>query len=171
MKRAFMIGILSFFAFVVPAFAGSGFVADVALNPMGDFKAKVDGVKGEAIQEGDSVKAENVIFDLRNLSTGLALRDKHAKEKYLEVEKYPEAKLISATGKNGLGRAKISFHGKEKEVDGEYKVEGGFLLADFPLKLSDFGITGVGYKGIGVDDTVQVHATIPLKKAAPPAKK
>lgn len=146
------------------AWGAAGVVADVSLTPAGDFKAKMDDVKGECVVNGDTVTATNVVVNLNSLKTGLPLRDKHGKEKYLEVEKYPTSIGINATGKGGKGKAKIQLRGVEKEVEGTYKIEDGELKADFPIKLSDFKISGIKYMGVGVDDDVKVHVTLPVKK-------
>ena len=156
------------------ALAAGSMVADVTLNPMGDFKAKSDEVVGEAIQDGDTVKAESITVKLGKLDCGLPVRTRHAKEKYLEVEKYPEAVLSKASGKGGNGKGTLSFHGVSKEVTGTYKVEGGNLKADFPIKLSEFNIKNINYMSVGVEDEVKIHITVPVKVAASapaPAKK
>lgn len=157
------VGLLSTIFIYSAASASPGLIADVALTPAGDFQAKSEDVKGFATVEGDTVKAENITVSLKNLKTGLALRDKHAKEKYLEVDKFPEAKLSKAIGKGGKGKARVSLKGIEKEVEGTYKIEGKELKASFPIKLSDFKISGIKYMGVGVDDIVKVNVTVPIK--------
>lgn len=144
--------------------AAPGVTADVALTPAGDFKANIPDVKGEAILQGDTVTAENIVVELKGLKTGMPLRDKHAKEKYLEVEKFPIITLVKATGKGGKGTGRIKMKNIEKDVEGTYKVDGSEMTAEFPIKLSDFKITGIKYMGIGVDDEVKVHVTLPVKK-------
>jgi len=141
-----------------------GAVADVSLTPAGDFKAKMDDIKGEAIKKGDTFTADKIVINLKTLKTGLPLRDKHGKEKYLEVDKFPEAVFSNAVGKDGKGTGKLKLHGIEKDVAGTYKTDDKFLYAEFPIKLSDFGISGIKYMGVGVDDAVNVHVTIALKK-------
>lgn len=157
---------LAVVAFVIPTqlHAKGSAVADVALTPAGDFKAKTEDVNGFAVVKGDSVMAENVVVNLKNLKTGLALRDKHAKEKYLEVDKYPEMTVVKAIGKGGKGKARIKYRGVEKDVEGTYKVNGDTLVANFPMKLSDFKITGIKYMGVGVDDEIKINVEIPVKK-------
>lgn len=146
------------------ALAAGSMVADVTLNPAGDFKAKTNEVVGEATVEGDTVKADNIVVKLNKLATGMPLRDRHGKEKYLEVAKYPEAVLTKAVGKGGKGKGMLKFHGVEKEVSGTYKVEGGKLKAQFPIKLSDYNIKGINYMGVGVEDEVKVMVEVPVKK-------
>lgn len=146
------------------ATAETGLVLDVVLTPTGSFKAKTSDVKGSATVSGDTVSAENITIKLKNLKTGLALRDKHMTEKYLEVGKFPEAVLLSATGKGGKGKGRLKVRNIEMDVEGTYKVEGSELTADFQVKASDFGITGVKYMGVGVNDNVTVHITLPVQK-------
>lgn len=141
-----------------------GVVAEVALTPAGDFKANIPDVKGEAVSKGESVSAENIVVELKGLKTGMTLRDKHAKDKYLEIEKFPTITLVKAIGKGGKGKGRIKMKGIEKEVEGTYKIAGSELTADFPIKLSDFKIIGIKYMGIGVDDVVKIHVTVPVKK-------
>ncbi|WII73699.1 YceI family protein [Bdellovibrio sp. 22V] len=135
---------------------------DVVLNPMGDFKAKTSDVKGSAVVKGDEVSAENIVVNLKGLKTGVELRDKHT-QKHLDTTKFPEAVLVSATGKGGKGKGKIKIRGVEKDVEGTYKVEGKVLKADFKLNISDFGISDINYMGVGVEDEVTLHVAVPVK--------
>lgn len=145
------------------SFAQSAIV-DVVLNPMGDFKAKTTDVKGYAYKEGDKVKAQNIIVNLKSLKTSIESRDKHA-QKYLETDKHPEAILSAAVGENGKGKGKIKIKGIEKVVEGTYKIQGDKLAANFKLKLSDFKIEGINYMGVGVEDEVVLNVVVPLKPA------
>ena len=148
----------------IAAMAAPGAVADVELTPAGSFKAKTGEVKGEATMTGDTITADNIVVNLKGLKTGISLRDKHATEKYLEVGKFPEAVLTKATGKNGKGSGKLKIRGIEKNVEGTYKVADSELIAEFQIKLSEYGITGIKYMGVGVTDAVTLHVTVPLKK-------
>jgi len=145
---------------------------DVVLNPMGNFKAKTESISGNAVMTGTDVSAQNIKVDLRTLKTGIELRDKHT-QKHLHTDKYPEAILSIAKGKNGKGIGRIKINGEEKEIKGTYKIVGKNLEANFTLNLPDFKITDINYMGVGVEDEVKVHVVIPLGAAAvvPPAKK
>jgi polyisoprenoid-binding protein YceI len=125
-------------------------------------------VKGTAVKKGDEVEAKDIIVGLKNVTTGLSMRDTHTK-KYLEVEKFPEATLVSAKGKGGKGEGIVRIHGIEKPVTGTYKIEGNKMTAEFPIKISDFGITGVRYMSMGVVDDANVVVTVPVTEAAAPA--
>lgn len=137
-------------------------VVDVVLNPMGDFKAKTSEVSGTATVNGDTVSAENIVVNLQSLKTGVELRDKHTL-KHLDVKKYPEAILVSATGKGGKGTGKIKIRGIEKDIAGTYKVDGKTLKAKFKLKISDFGIGDINYMGVGVEDEITLLVSVPVK--------
>lgn len=145
------------------ASAETSAVVDIALNPAGSFKAKTEDVKGDAILKGDTVTASNITVNLKSLKTGIEVRDSHTL-KYLEADKYPEAVLVSATGKSGKGEGTIKIKGIEKKISGTYSVNGNQLDAEFPLKLSEFQISGIRYMGVGVKDQVVLHVSVPLKK-------
>jgi polyisoprenoid-binding protein YceI len=135
---------------------------DVVLNPMGDFKAKTSDVKGFATVKGDEVTASDVRVNLKSLKTGVEVRDKHT-QKHLQTDKFPEAILVSATGKGGKGKGKIKIKGIEKDIAGTYKVDGKVLNAEFPLNLTDFDIKDINYMGVGVEDQVKLKVSIPVK--------
>jgi hypothetical protein len=144
------------------AFANSVQI-DVALSPAGSFKAETRKVTGSAHRTADGIEAEGVVIDMKSLTTGISLRDKHTKE-HLLVDKYPQAKLVKATGRNGKGKATIEVRGKTQEVAGTYTIEGNMLKAEFPMKLSDLDIQGVRYMAVGVKDEVKVHIELPLSQ-------
>lgn len=140
--------------------------AAVSLNPVGDFTATIRQNGAFATETADGkVVASNLKFEVKNLDTGLDLRTTHAKEKYLEIKKFPTLDLIEATGQNGQGTAKIRVHGQEKTVSGTYSVvQDKILKAKFNTKLSDFGINDINYKGVGVEDEVAIEIELPIKK-------
>lgn len=129
------------------------------------FKAETKSVLGKAILNSDkSVMVENISVDLKSLTTDMSLRDDHMKNKYLEVDKFPEAILTIAKGKDDVGEGKIRIRGIEKDVKGTFKIiNENELQAVFDLNLSDFDIKGIRHLGIGVKDVVKVTATIPYE--------
>ena len=178
-KMSLILGLL----FPFSVLAEPSAVVAVKLSPAGSFKAETREVKGSAVHEGSKFTAKNIVVDLKSLNSGISLRDDHAKNKYLEVGKHPSAILVSATGENGKGSGVIKIKGIEKPISGTYKVKGKELEAEFDLKLSDFGITGIKYMGVGVSDLVKVTVSVPVTEGAagavekaapakaPPAKK
>lgn len=137
-------------------------VVDVSLRPAGSFKVKTSDVKGFAEKKADHFEAHNIVVNLKGIQTGVSLRDEHTK-KHLEVEKYPEAVLVSATGKDGKGEGVLRIRGIDHKIQGSYKLEGANLVAQFPLKLSDYKIDGIKYMGVGVSDEVNLLVTVPVK--------
>ena len=137
-------------------------LVDITLKPAGSFKVKSTDIRGTATKKGDSVEAKNIIVGLKNLETGIALRNEHTK-KHLETDKYPDAILVSAKGQGGKGEGVIKIKGIEQKISGTYKIDGGKLVAQFPLKLSDFKIEGIKYMGVGVADDVTLTVTVPIK--------
>lgn len=138
---------------------------DVALSPAGSFKAETKKVTGTARRTADGIEATDVVIDMKSLTTGISLRDKHTRE-HLLADKYPQAKLIKATGRNGKGKATLEVRGKTTEVNGTYTIEGNVLKAEFPMKLTDLDIKGVRYMAVGVKDEVKVHIELPLQEGA-----
>lgn len=162
MKSVFKLLVL-IYAVSSAAFAQDAAV-DVKLKPAGSFKGKSNDVKGFATLNGDMVEAKNIVVGLKKIETGVKLRDEHTR-KHLDVEKFPEAILVSAKGKAGKGEGIVRIRGIEKSVSGTYSIEGDKLKAEFPIKFSEFGITGIKYMGIGVDDTGKISVTVPVQKA------
>ncbi len=153
------------------AYAENGAKVSVKLFPVGDFVADIKGMTGSVQVNNGSYTAKNLTLDLNTFKSGLELRDNHAKDKYLDVKKYPTAILIEAQGTNGKGTGKLQIKNKVKDVSGTYKINGQTLVAEFTIKLSDFGINEINYKGVGVEDEVKIQVTAPIVAAAPaPAK-
>jgi polyisoprenoid-binding protein YceI len=159
--KTFIAALFVTFGLINTAFAQSVTI-DITLNPMGDFRAKTSDVKGFALLKGDQVTAENITVNLKSLKTGLELRDKHT-QKYLDTVTYPEAILVSASGKAGKGSGKLKIRGIEKDVEGTFKIEGKMLKADFKVNIADYGIKDINYMGVGVEDIVVIHVVVPVK--------
>jgi polyisoprenoid-binding protein YceI len=145
--------------------------ARVTFQCSGPAGLKIEGTTTElaVAEDGGNV---NITVPLANLSTGIALRDKHMKEKYLEVQTYPSATLVIARSALKLppngekleadvpGLVKI--HGKAKTVSVHYdaKGEGAAFAAHglFHINMNDFGISVPSYLGVTVKPDVDVTA-------------
>ncbi len=145
----------------------SGSVSFLAKGNPGFMKIEGKGPEGmRGVLDGQRGK---FIFPLKNLETGIDLRDEHMKEKYLEVEKFPDAvlELLNAENLTGPGsdssgsfRGRLTLHGVTKEVSGEYEFSGTKLIASFSIKLSDFGIDVPSWMGVTVADIVDLKTDI-----------
>jgi len=118
----------------------------------------------------------SVSMEMEKFSTGIGLRDKHMKEKYLETAAHPKARLTLKNAKVGSGFAEsltnpaeafegiLSFHGQDRPVKGSFSVEAGKMSAKFPLPLTDFGVEIPTYLGVTVAETVDVSVNLALVK-------
>lgn len=147
-------------------------------------RIKGEGAKpsGSLVPEGDSLKGE-LSVDLNELTTGISLRDRHMKEKYLESGKPENSKArleLPALPRSCLvvapqameGKCEfegvLRLHGKSARVKGNVvshaRAGGSSLHSEFPLKLSDFAIQVPSFAGVTVADEVQVSADIELRE-------
>ena len=115
------------------------------------------------------------IAPLATLKTGIELRDRHMKEKYLEVPKYPNAELrierkalsFPSAGQKATQSAsgELKLHGKSKRESVKYTsthdATGYAVSASMHINMKDYGIEVPSYLGVTVkpevDITVQFH--------------
>lgn len=121
-----------------------------------------------------------LLIKLDEFQTGIGLRDRHMKEKYLETAKFPTAVLTLSkvdVPKDFLDK-KLSikdcaFEGLLKIKDVERPVKGTAIIdardggnilveTDFKIKVSDFKIEIPTYMGVTVADEVDVHTKLKL---------
>lgn len=163
MRFAVWIGLLVFLFKPGMVAAQGSVLVKLSLSPAGQFEAKTDKIEGDVVYQSGKVLAQNVRVPLETLKTGIDLRDEHMKEKYLEVKKYPYAILVMGEGSNGQGKGEIEIRNIRKPISGTYKIQGKMIEAQFNLKLSDFGIKGIRYMGVGVKDEATVIVKMPVK--------
>lgn len=157
---------------VVLAAIGSPSGAHVGFMAPGPAGLKIEGATS-AIQVTDDGTTLTIEVPLADLSTGIALRDHHMREKYLEVPKFPSAKLQVARGAlkfpaAGAGAesdvaATLALHGQTRPVTVHYDAKGdgaGFSVrGHFHVNMNDYGITVPTYLGVTVKPDVDVSAT------------
>ena len=143
----------------------------------GSFQAKTAALSG-SVTPGASHPPSydgSLVVDLRNIDTGINLRNEHLREKYLEIDKAPgyDKAVLSEIDLKGLNpdapEGKGSFtgslilHGTKKTVSGPAEIRkagSGFRVkASFPVNLSEFAIPEPRYLGVGVKNVVQVEVT------------
>lgn len=133
---------------------------------------KIEGTTTELAVSDDG---GNVVITvpLANLATGIGLRDRHMKEKYLEVQKYPNAVLTLARSalKVPAGGGQTSadapgtllLHGQARPVSVHYEARGDATALDvkgaFHINMNDYGITVPVYLGVTVKPDVDVTAS------------
>jgi polyisoprenoid-binding protein YceI len=153
---------------------GDGLATFKAVGPAG---FKLEG-KTRSIDLKDDGKALTVVVSLKDLETGISLRDSHMREKYLEVEKFPDATLVVPVdqvkwpedGKSSEGSAKGTFsvHGVSKEVTFKYKVVASgdtyAIEGEAPVNFKDHGVSVPSYMGITVKPDIVVFSKFNAKK-------
>lgn len=157
---------------------GSSNVEFKAIGKPGFLKIPGKGgkVTGKIIGKGNTVSAALKV-DLKAFKTGIKLRDRHMKKKYLETGKFPQATLILKNIKipkkilKGKSTATTSFrgilklHGQSKRVSGKIKFErkSGKILAltaSMQIKVSDYKIKVPSFMGVTMADVVDIKVAI-----------
>jgi polyisoprenoid-binding protein YceI len=138
----------------------------VAVGPAG---LTIEGKTNEVIlTERDGMLVFTV--PLSGIDTGISLRNKHMREKYLEVHRHPNAVFTVSRAQLDLpsaGRTRsgtitgaLSIHGVTKAVSAKYKVrnDNGRLDTEGSMRINirDFGINVPSYLGVTVKPDVDV---------------
>lgn len=119
-----------------------------------------------------------VVVPLSGLQTGIALRDRHMREKYLEVQKYPDAVLAltwSAVKLPEDGRSleatapgMMTLHGKSHEVQARYKIARSGssyqVSGNVALDIRDYGIEIPSYFGVTVQPDIDASASFTAER-------
>lgn len=153
---------------------GAGSVEFTAIGRPSMLKivGKGPGPKG-ALSTTDTSATGTFVMNLSDLSTGISMRDRHMKEKYLETERYPTAefKLTSLKLPKPLDGKDASYsgvpfegtfklHGVEKPVTGtaDVAVSGSQIkgTANFTVKVTDYKIAIPKFAGITMAEDVKV---------------
>lgn len=137
----------------------------------GSFEAKTTAMSGEIGARAGEPIIGAIQVNLATLDTGIGLRDRHMRENYLEVQKGPEyatatledIRVEKLDGKTVM-KAMLRLHGQRREVTGtaEIRHENGRarVIAQFPVKVTDFQIAKPSYLGVGVREEIQVKVTM-----------
>lgn len=154
---------------VADAKISQGGDSNVTFNAIGPAGMKIVGTTNE-LALGDDGNALTVTVPLKNLSTGISLRDKHMKEKYLQVGQFPNAELtvgrsslkIPADGTESTGDTSgtMKLHGKTKNVSFHYsaKRSGAQMQVNGTVRvnMNDFGIEVPSYLGVTVKPDIDI---------------
>jgi len=140
-----------------------------AAGPAGlSFEGKSQDIKLK--EDGNSVV---VSVKLDGLVTGIELRDRHMKEKYLETAKYPTATLEVDKSKlhfpegsavSGSADGKLTLHGVTRTVKITYHADGDSKKAkvdgSMRFNMKDFKIEVPSYLGVTVKPTIDVEVKL-----------
>lgn len=156
--------------------------ASAALSSSGDSRIvfKATGPAGLSFEgKSHDVKLKengnNVIVTVKvnSLVTGIDLRDRHMKEKYLESGKYPTATLEVDKSKlhfpdggsvSGSVDGKLTLHGVSKNVRVSYKADGDSKHANVDgrtrINMKEFKIDVPSYLGVTVKPNVDIEVKL-----------
>jgi len=154
-----------------PALAGLTVTSDrlVTFHAKGPVGLGIDG-RGSDVKLADTAGSVDVIVELGSLQTGIALRDRHMREKYLETQKYPTAKLhvdksairfpTGSKTVNVQSSGVLTLHGVTKRVPFRYAATGTPQRArvdgHLHVNMNDFNIRIPSYLGVTVKPDVEV---------------
>jgi polyisoprenoid-binding protein YceI len=185
-RNAFLFSVIGLVGVAGPSHAADAYKVNnaevVVVCPLtvgGSFEARTKSVTGEVVAsaaEPGSVSGA-LRVDLQTLETGIAVRDRHMRDNYLEVEKGPDfavatfdrIRVEKLDGKSTF-TGTLLLHGQRQEVtgtadlqqrDGRIRVQ-----AQFPIKVSSFQIPKPTYLGVGVRDEIQIKIVMTVEPTA-----
>jgi polyisoprenoid-binding protein YceI len=174
---------------VVSAWSAAAFAVTVSVSPsqgVVEFDAigrpsmlKIHGV-GTGPEGSFSIEKGKLVgelsFDLNSLDTGISLRNKHMKDKYLKTGEHPKAVLrldpVESLGtwsaaseiRNAAFTGTLSLSGSSRPVSGTVSITPvagkSSIEASFGLRLTDFGIELPSFAGVTVADQVQIQVKL-----------
>jgi polyisoprenoid-binding protein YceI len=156
------------------AVTGAGGTATFdAVGPAG---LKIEGKTAQlsvAEQDGNLV----ITVAVGSFDTGIELRNRHMREKYLETEKYPNAVLtvarsaiqFPADGADTAGSAAgtLNLHGQARPITVSYKAHRAgdtyAVTGSARVKMTDYGIAAPSYLGVTVKPDIDVAVSFNAK--------
>jgi polyisoprenoid-binding protein YceI len=152
----------------------------------GSFEAVTTSLSGmlEIAALHPAVLSGDITVDLSSLDTGIALRNAHMRDKYLEVGKggdfttavLSDLRLDKVEASTFQGRTPFTgmllLHGTRHPVSGQADIrfEGSDVrvAASFPVHIDDYGIAPPRYLGVGVKNEVLVKVSLLITPAPAP---
>jgi len=132
----------------------------------------ISGEKGDVTgkyQRTDGKLSGSFDLILNTLQTGMDLRDKHMREKYLETKKFPKTTLTVENvliPKEGYFKfaGKLLLHGKNNPVAGDCLLKDAIKFeCKFKILLSDYAIPIPEWKGVTIAKDVSLTIALILK--------
>lgn len=139
-----------------------GALVSVELSPAGSFQIQAR-VSGFLTKKNNMLVADKITASVSSFKTGMDLRDDHTKEK-LKYKKYTQIEALNIKAQGGKGSAILKIMEIQKPVSFTYSDIGSDLArAKFKINLKDYAIGGINFKGVGVDDKVEIEVTLKKK--------
>jgi hypothetical protein len=145
---------------------GKSSVAFTAKGP-GGLKINGTGNKVSVEKDGDRVK---FVSSIKNMKTGIGLRDKHLNKALRVPENDKDPKTASFTfdesklkRSGGKVTGAFSMNGKTHDVPVTYTVEGKDVTANFIVNITQYGLEEQCYMGVCCENDVAVTVKLTLK--------
>lgn len=162
MKHILLVALL---AFSFSAFAKKGITINVPLSPAGSFQIESKKIKGKIQKKGSSYSVKKLYVKVKDLSSGMDLRDEHMKNKdRLDQKGHPKIEVTDVVAKGGKGKAKIKIKGVTKPINFKYSANDKIFTAKFKIRVKDFPLKKLKYLGVGVKGILDVTARVPIAK-------
>lgn len=130
---------------------------------------KIESEKGTA--EGSLIVEDNKVAGefksrLANFDTGIALRNTHMRERYLDTDKYPYATFTFPSQKDdGEVEGTLTIKSETKPFKLKYTTKGEEVTATGTLNVKDYPSIGVpSYLGVTAADTVDLVIIFNFKR-------
>lgn len=176
-RRAFLAALLLAFPLLA---AGTQLTGEPAagFHARGPGGFSLEGKTGQLRLEDDGTTLK-ITVPLAGLRTGISLRDRHMREKYLQVDRYPDAVLevpwssvklpADAQTSEGTAPAKMTLHGKTRDVQVKYRiVRTGSryqVTGNVPLNIKDYEIDVPSYFGVTVQPEIDARASFTAERS------
>jgi polyisoprenoid-binding protein YceI len=166
----------------------SNVVRFISKAPLDEFEGITDRIDGYTLLGGagldGAANAEHteIYFevDLASLDTGIGLRNRHMRDRYLEIESYPYAafrgaiqtvELVSPNLYRVVSSGTMTLHGVERPLTPECRVRATSsrtrVRCEFSLLLSDFEIEIPRLMFMKINDEVRIVLDYWLSPVAP----
>lgn len=166
MRNSILSSILLFISAVALAKGTVEFVGKATPNFF-EFEGTGGEVTGEAKPDKENKISGVFTVDLRKMTTGNGTRDGHMKDKYLEVQKFPEATftldpVLFSAGTHKAFTGSLKLHGVEKKISGTVDFESSKATAQFKVDVTAFGIAVPTYTTLTVGKEIDIKVTLTL---------
>ncbi len=156
----------------------------ISRAPLEEFEGITEDIDGYLYWEDDSLFKNNEFYfevNLNTLDTGIGLRNRHMRERYLETDKWPVAsyqgKIVDVAKRDSAGRmvyevqtqGTFSVHGVERdvEVSGTLEMlEAGVMRikAAFQIELPDYNIKIPQVMFFKLNKVIKIRVMFHLKR-------
>lgn len=144
----------------------------------GSFTATSEKVQGSVrLDPEKKTLTANITVPADSFRTGLALRDKHMRENYLEAKAHEEIvfsvdaqPIVLEAGKTTTLRGHLQVKGVRRPIEVEVRIdeptdEGFKATTTFPVDVTEYGIAQPSFKVVKMDPVVRATVELVIQRA------